>query len=224
MNQDLPHRLPLRRSALRRVRAAMRYRRLVTRLPTSRTSSRGRLEGRRPASGFTLLEVLVLLAIIGLVAAFMYPAVLITLSKAQLESTVQETASIFYAARRNAVQKASPATVSFNVADSEIEGRIASRIDGDPNDQWYFLKILPERVDFEGPPLDSAAIVGFGGGHSVEFRDNGSIDNTGAVRFSRFVGGGKRYFEVRIEPAASPRIVISRWDDDAGDWVEEGDN
>ncbi|WP_441237394.1 pilus assembly FimT family protein [Bradyrhizobium sp. 930_D9_N1_4] len=69
------------------------------------TSSATRAEGLREARGFALIEILCVLAIIGLLAAIILPAIPRSTTRARLESYAVETAALLKADRNAALRR-----------------------------------------------------------------------------------------------------------------------
>ena len=84
------------------------------------TLSAARAEGIDDAHGFALIEILCVLAIIGLLAAIILPAIPRTTTRARLESYAVETAALLKADRNAALRR------QTRVATQEI-GRASCR-------------------------------------------------------------------------------------------------
>lgn len=179
--------------------------------------------GHLGSAGFTLVEVLVLVALLVLVLAVSFPALRQALHRSQLETATQQVASALFAARYQAVRQGVDARVDIAFEDQTIttlldrtkQGTFASRVG--------FLRIAPP-VALQGPedelPHGEQAIEGFeqdDAGGVVMFRPDGTAAAEGAVRLK---GAGGEVYEIRLSPAASARIAVRAWDDLGGRWVE----
>lgn len=192
--------------------------------------------------GFSLIEVIVVLAMLAIVTLLAYPAVRSMIAKARLESSVQSVATAFKAARYEAIRNKTNAEVTIELAPATklskrnrwLEIKVDRNRDGTFGDdelarggRFFF----PRSVVFEAPepggldPDPDEAVVGFtetAETCTVVFRPDGSTDFTGAIRIThdRDIGpDGPRNFEVRISTAATARVVINVWDGLAGKWV-----
>lgn len=188
----------------------------------SRTRRRLRSGSKQHDRGFTLTESLVVLALFGAMVAYAYPAVRLMMAEAKLESMVQQTATLFYSARLRAIREATTSRVAFEDDDDgmRVWATIDRNRDGDFNSNIGNVQ-FDRTIEFGGPPSDSDAVDGFAGDR-VEFRSDGTVADPGAVRIFGHVGDEIRYYEVRVEPAAAPRITVLEWDTDEEEWVEEG--
>lgn len=160
--------------------------------------ARSRLRRRRAGGGFTLLEVLVVLALVVILAAVGIPYTLDTIQRANFLSAVNCTANLMRVARLQAIRQ------NANIAVS-VDGRILRLETGQahaPNCQ------MPAVVDAIG-------VDGFlnNGGEPV-FLPNGSGVENGSFRFTDQRGN---LLEVRLEPAAVGRVEVRKFD--GSSWI-----
>jgi general secretion pathway protein H len=103
----------------------------VERQPTSRAP---RAEGSAGVRGFALIEILCVLAIIGLLAAIILPAIPRATSRARLESYAVETAALLKADRNVALRRQIQVTTQIDAASRLIRSGVTGRIVRLPND------------------------------------------------------------------------------------------
>jgi len=84
--------------------------------------------------GFALIEILCVLAIIGLLAAIILPAIPRATSRAKLESYAVETAALLKADRNAALRRQIQVTTQIDAAARSIRSGVTGRIIRLPND------------------------------------------------------------------------------------------
>ena len=84
--------------------------------------------------GFALIEILCVLAIIGLLAAIILPAIPRTTTRAKLESYAVETAALLKADRNAALRRQIQVTTQIDVAARSIRSGVTGRTLRLPND------------------------------------------------------------------------------------------
>ncbi len=191
---------------------------------------------KRLHSGFTVIEMILVVAIIGIMATLGLPNLLRTLHRAKLEGIARETSVLMQMARSEAVRQNVPTVVRVDftrnevVAFADVDGPAA----GSPSDMIYNpvagevhrttdyeigRYMLPNRVLFEAPSGDpDGPVKGFtpaGPGQVALFNPNGSIEGLGAIRFADQRGN---FLEVRVSPAATARVQVRKWDPDLSAW------
>jgi general secretion pathway protein H len=109
----------------------------VERQPTLR-AARAELSVRRPREGgergFALIEILCVLAIIGLLAAIILPAIPRATSRARLESYAVETAALLKADRAAALRRRIQVTTQVDAATRSIRSGVTGRVIRFPTD------------------------------------------------------------------------------------------
>lgn len=98
------------------------------------TLSAARAEGLAEARGFALIEILCVLAIIGLLAAIILPAVPRTTTRAKLESYAVETAALLKADRNAALRRQTRVTTTVDAEARAIRSGVTGQIIRLPRD------------------------------------------------------------------------------------------
>lgn len=189
--------------------------------------------------GFTLVEAVVVMAVVGLMVAVIVPAIQQQIHRAKLQGCAREAANLLQKARFESIKNNVNAVVEIDsvnnllFAFADVHGTAAT----DPGD-GLFNPIpaatarttdyeigrlsLPPGVRFEYPTgvTDQASIDGFGDTNQAIFRSDGSVQDLGAFRF-----GDRRnnFLETRVEPAATARIEVRKWHDSSGEWRAFGE-
>ena len=143
-------------------------------------SQAARAEGSRGEEGFALIEVLCVLAILGMLAAIILPSIPRATSRARLESFAVQTAALLKADRNAALRRHVQVTTQVDAPSRSIRSGVTGRVIQLPNDV-SLEAILASRC---------AARVA---GRSIEFFPSG-MSCGGAIALSR-PGMG---FEVRV--------------------------
>lgn len=178
------------------------------------------------ASGFSLLELLVVLAMLAIAMAFITPAIGPTLARAKLERATRETTTLLAQARMEAIQTGNPVHVRPDAAATTLESFADVNRDGIFNptagaprkttDYVVRRLPLPSHIDLAAPGsqpvLDGLTVQG--GQRQAIFLPDGSIADVGAFRLADDRG---HFREVRIEPEVTPRTRVQHWDGSA--WV-----
>ena len=91
-------------------------------------------EPRRDEAGFALIEILCVLAIIGMLAAIILPAVPRATTRARLESYAVETAAMLKADRSAALRRQIPVATQIDAPQRLIRSGVTGRVIRLPND------------------------------------------------------------------------------------------
>jgi prepilin-type N-terminal cleavage/methylation domain-containing protein len=180
-------------------------------------------------SGFSLLELVLVLAIMTVIVAIGYPALLQQMVRARLMGASEQLAGHLYTARREAMKKGFPVVIRPNYAEQRLLAFVEDEVPNlvkDPSERTVFDVQLPSdlssnAVYFQGPagvrateaaPGDFIDGLTSAGGLSkvAVFEPDGSIRDLGAFRLSDDKPTSN-VFEVRIAPAAAARIEIRKW-------------
>ncbi len=84
-------------------------------------------KGLRDEAGFALIEILCVLAIIGLLAAIILPAIPRATSRAKLESYAVETAALLKADRNAALRRRAEVTTQIDAVARTIRSGVSGR-------------------------------------------------------------------------------------------------
>jgi len=183
----------------------------------------------RRCGGFTLVELLVTLAIFAVLALLGYPALMSILEHQKMVGTLHEMASTMRAARLTAVRRGIDVKVTASYTDRQL---IAYRdVDDDnvvePTDETIATSVLPKNVYFWGPldsaPNGAAASTFTTIPQTVTFTSSGAASEDGSFRLR---GQNADWFEVHVEPKATGRVTIRKWlgPDLVTDWWQNGEN
>lgn len=159
-----------------------------------------------PCAGFTLIESLLVVALIGILAMFSIPALLSFIERSKLESTVRQAASQVQLARLDAIKRGAPTTVTMDVPQRTLR---VTRNDG----QEISSLPLPNGISF-------GATV-----YTATLRPDGALDMTGSLGDDDaflFVSdrNADNRMRVRIEPPATARTVIQKYNKDEDEYLE----
>jgi general secretion pathway protein H len=97
-------------------------------------SPAARAENVRGEAGFALIEILCVLAIIGMLAAIILPAIPRATSRAKLESYAVETAALLKADRSAALRRHIQVTTQVDATSRSIRSGVTGRVIRLPND------------------------------------------------------------------------------------------
>jgi prepilin-type N-terminal cleavage/methylation domain-containing protein len=172
----------------------------------------------RKQDGFTLMEMIVVVAVIGVLALISAPAFLSMLNRVKLSGTTREVASLMQATRLESIKMNAPAYVSYDATSNTFIAFVDLDRDGAMSDPDRVLPgrvVVPRKVDFWGPGDGAAngvnAIDGWDEAPAELgpiFRPDGSVDRVGAYRFK---DSNENFLEVRVETPATGRIVLKKW-------------
>lgn len=190
--------------------------------------------------GFTLVELLVIIAIVMILATFSWPALHKMIVRSKLQGFATEVSSAMNRARLEAVKRSVPAVVRLDFATDEVV--VFVDVDGngafDPDasraqglaDFELLRRPRPPRVLFAGPlngEEGTDTVDGFTANpedgslpRQVVFNPDGSVADVGGFRFADTRGN---VLEVRVDPQATARIELRKWDPDWTD-PEDSDN
>ncbi|MEO7794599.1 MAG: GspH/FimT family pseudopilin [Thermoanaerobaculia bacterium] len=180
---------------------------------------------RRPTlkrqSGFTLIETLVVLAVVGILVLITVPAFLGMLNRYKLTGTSREVVSLLQAARMEAIKFNAPSQVNYDSTSNTFIAFVDLDRDNalSASDRILAGNVrIPAKVEFWGPGDGAAngvnAIDGWDDAPArlgPIFSPDGSADRVGAFRFK---DTSNNFLEVRIETPATGRIAMRKYDRD----------
>ncbi len=203
---------------------------------------RGRRAAAARGRGLTLVEMVVILAIVGLMATFGLPALQQGLVRTRTLGTTGQTQVLLQLAKAEAIRSNVPGVVRLDLAGGEIVAfadvhgvaltdppdGLFNPIAGQPFrlTDWEVGRFrLPATVRFAAPTeLPEDVVDGFtpvGGGEDVAILDpDGSVRDLGAFRFA---DNRDNYLEVRVAPQATARIQVRKWDETDSVWLARGE-
>jgi len=170
---------------------------------------------RRSASGFTLVDLVVVMAILGLLAALTAPALQTFLVRAKIETFSRDLASLVRQTRIESIKRSQPGVLLVNA----LNGRSLAFIDENENAAYDDGETLLARLNMPGglsydAPDGELVIAGFdtsGDTGWASFTTDGSVEREGAFRF---MDGRGNAMELRIAPAATAKIRVRKWNED----------
>ena len=197
-------------------------------------------DSRAAQSGMTFIEIIVVLAVVGLMSVWGIPALLGMMNRIRLTTSARQVSIAMQQARAEAVKRGFPALVQYMDA-GRCELTSGQRcfqtfvdLDGDrlytegTDTPLGGATPLPKGVELWGP-TDSAAegansIAGFTSTDGPVFNTDGSVQTAGAFRL-RDMGGN--FIEVRVKFAGTGKVVVRKWFGGASpdsNWFENGEN
>jgi prepilin-type N-terminal cleavage/methylation domain-containing protein len=191
-------------------------------------------------SGFTFIEILVVLAVVGMMAVWLTPMLMGMMARIQLTSASRQVAISMQQARAEAVKRGFSALVQyFDASTCELangKGCFRTYVDMD-GDRVYTEGTdfplggpyqLPRRIDLWGPTdtaaEDTNAIVGFTTTEGPVFKTDGSVETAGAFRLRDSNGN---FLEVRIVFPSTGKVSTKKWFGGGNpntNWYENGES
>ncbi|HEV7509652.1 MAG TPA: GspH/FimT family pseudopilin [Thermoanaerobaculia bacterium] len=157
----------------------------------------------RGNAGFTLVELLVVLAIGAILALVSYPELAKYYTRSQLEGTTQQLSLVMQKARYQAIKTRQATQVCADTANRRVLSTSTTLL---PQVE------LPKAIRF-GAPAPQAAITVTA--NCFTFNSDGSVTEAGSFRL---VDQNSNYLEVRVEPQATARVQVRKWDATDSQW------
>jgi type II secretory pathway pseudopilin PulG len=201
-----------------------------------------RTQGRSGAAGFTLLEVLIILALIAIMVAIGVPSLQRYVYQGRIEGIARQTAMLMNRARMEAVRRGVPVVVRADYDSDQIiaftdvndsAGVPGSNLAYDPGagtatgaaDYEFARLTLPSKVWFWGANPAGSPDPSPEGANAVEgFTAQPTLTPNAAVFKAngsiaeqgafRFGDGRGNFLEVRVAPTATARVRILKFNDD----------
>jgi prepilin-type N-terminal cleavage/methylation domain-containing protein len=201
---------------------------------------------RRSQSGFTLIEMLVVLALMAALMFFSLPALLPMIHSSKLAGIANEVKSLMFLARLNAIKSSSQAVVRIIPADAtnpipQVQAFSDRNSDGQLSAGEPILAsfYLPRGITFTEPggATDAASVAVFSADpgsaalpHIAIFRSDGTLSNSPAncdpatpcAGAFRLADPNDNYIEVMIPSPSTPIPKLRKWD--GSNWRVKGEN
>ena len=188
------------------------------------------MKHRHYQQGFSLVELLIVVSLIGLLAVISRPAIEQFIARSRIDGYTQVAGSVLRRARLEAIKRSQPAIFRVNT----VSGEGVAFIDENLNDAYdggeYVLGVLTmPKLLYYAAPAPELIVDGFdvsGDDAWVTFLSNGSVEEAGALRF---MDGRGNAMELRVAPAATAKIRVRKWDDslpvaeDGSHWYGDGE-
>lgn len=192
---------------------------------------------KRRVAGFSLIEVLVVLAIMAVIMLIAAPALWTMMRQAKLRGVARETQALMRLARLDAIKYSSQGVVRIVAGDPDNGEPPAvqafSDRDGDliwdDGEPMLGRCELPTSVSFKDPDGDEFedSVDGFradpeGGPNLAVFLRDGAVSEEDGLGAFRFADNYDNFLEVRVR-SRTGRIEVLKWSDVSSDWFAEGE-
>jgi prepilin-type N-terminal cleavage/methylation domain-containing protein len=179
----------------------------------------------RKNSGFSLIELMIVIAIIAIVTAISSPYLITYIYSSKLDSAVRDLQSTMQYARLRAVRENADVVVTFTIGAGNSgtytafvddggttgSGGIAGNWSKDGDEATVRSGTMPNNVDMYRVTFSG------GGGLNISFNGRGRPNGPGSARMR--IASQNRYKRVSVSIAGRPGIDISR--DGGVNWVDE---
>lgn len=190
-----------------------------------------KIQVRVAQRGFTLLEAIVVLALIAIAMFIGAPVLSNMLRRSKVESWIIEVAAQARAARLQSVKESVQFYVQADLARKRVvtyreNGVGATGFDAALDEQVRELPLPGIGLIFGGPGAPDTdgtnPIPGLPSDGHVTFRPDGSIEVLGSCGCMRFDDTRGNYLEVKLGPAATGRVQILKYDAVTNTWRTKG--
>lgn len=177
---------------------------------------------RSAPGGFTIVELLVALAILGVLMLLGVPTLLDLIHRGRMEGLTRETAVLMQQARLEAIKRNRSAVVLADLVAGEMVAFVDDGTDPpnrslDPGERILGRLSLPAGITLSAPG-GLPAIDGFTAADGPVYQPNGSALETGALRFGDPRGN---FLELRIDPPATAHLQVRKFEQ--GGWYAPGE-
>lgn len=189
---------------------------------------------KRSSRGFTLIEMVIVLAIMLALAAFTLPEFFAIINRSKLEGTARQTATLMRAARLEAIKQSCYGVVMIDPANERVIAFADNDRDGlyepanTPPERLIGQVDLPARVHFqnEAGNRDFASVDGLENDEApvvlpedqVMYQQDGSVVDIGALRFADEKGN---VLEVNVAPRTTGKVEVRKFQ--GGTWFANGE-
>jgi type IV fimbrial biogenesis protein FimT len=161
-------------------------------------------KGFRGKAGFSLVELLVVLAVGMILALATYPELARYYVRSQLEGTTQQLALMMQQARYQAIKTSTQTTVCADTTKNQVSATVGTTLISQTS--------LPKAITFGAPPTQTAITVT---ANCFTFNTDGSVAEVGSFRM---VDNNSNYLEVRVDPQATARVEVRKWNTTDSQW------
>lgn len=172
--------------------------------------------------GFSLIELLVVMAIFGIIAFVTLPQILHMIYRGRIEGTARETVVLLRAARLEAIKKNCYGVVKIEPTERTIIAFVDRNRNGELDegaDPLVGKIVLPNLLDFRDEAnrrglasvwkLDNPDVPGTIPDKRVIFQEDGSVLSEGAIRIGDPRGN---VLEVNVAPRGSGKVQIRKYE------------
>ncbi len=159
----------------------------------------------RSGKGFTLIELLIVMGIMAIVAALVFPTFQRQIPRSRMLSAARQTTALLQRARLDAIRYSREARVAIN--GDRLEVSIATT---PAREYAYDVRTTPG-VDFRAP-AGQTVVDGFGLTDEAIFTPTGAAIERGAFRLGDERGN---FLEVVLDPPGTGRLRTRKWDGDS---------
>lgn len=159
----------------------------------------------RGKAGFTLVELLVVLAIGLILALVSFPELAKYYTRSQLEGTAEQLALVLQKARYQAIKTNQVTSVCADTTNRRVltaGPTILPQVE------------LPKAISF-GAPSPQLAITLIVTPNCFTFNSDGSVGEVGSFRL---VDNHANYLELRVDPQATARVQVRKWNETDSAW------